>query len=353
MRKTLGYYFKNRFNIILIISFIAFLITFFYLVDARFVYTYEYINEHNEYIEITKAQNSPFALLTTIAAVLSTFVITFEFYFKMKRVSVDQIYALPIKREKFYLSKLILCYLEVVIPTTICFILSIIMISMSVHIFNMIYFIPYYFGLMFLIAILITSLAFVYTRANTFFDGLINILGYTFILVLISNLIFETFELRRYNIRGAGSFFLYSPVDIFTTWMNLLFKGVKVETEICNYFGIGIFVLFGLIALFLFIKLNKEEPSENTTQISNSLFSYKTIIPIYSIVFCSMSILSGGILALAFASIFTYLMFVLYKRSFKLTKRDYMLIAIYIIIGICLGVCFSIINDSIVSKIVY
>ena len=119
----------------------------------------------------------------------------------------------------------------------------------------------------------------------------------------------------------------------------------EVSTYIGQFISIGVYVLFGILSLFLFIKLNKEEPSENCTQISKSWFSYKTIIPILSIPFSAISILSGGFLALAFSSIFTYLAFVLYKRSFKLSKKDYVFIAIYITIGIVVGICCKEISD--------
>ena len=116
MRKTLAYFLKNRLHIIAILSFLLLMITFFYLVDADFVYQYEYYDEYDRLVKIISPENSPFSLLATAAAILSTITVIFEFYFKMRKVNVDQMYALPIKREKIFLSKLIVCYLEVIIP---------------------------------------------------------------------------------------------------------------------------------------------------------------------------------------------------------------------------------------------
>ena len=339
MRKTLNYYFKNRLNIILIISFLVFLIMFFYLFNSNFIYRYSYYDEFNEYVSVIKPENSPFALLSTIAAILSTAVVTFEFYFKMRKVSVDQMFSLPIKREKIYLSKLIICYLEVIVPVTVGFILSFLMILSKEHMFNLIYFIPFYFGIVFLSVVLVTSFAFLYTRGNAFFDGIVNMLAYIFMLVLIVALITDTFAIPFNKFGSNGAFFIYSPISIFTTWLNKLFVGNEFNFDLAQNISVVIYILFGVVSLFLFIILNREEPSENSTQISNSNFSYRTIIPIYSIVFSATSILSNGFLALSFSSIFTYLAFVLYKRSFKLSKKDYLFIILYIIIGIVLGVC--------------
>lgn len=338
MKKTLNYFLKNRINIILILSFIVFLIVFFYLFNAEYVYTYEYYDQYDKIIIDTRLTNSPFPLLATITAILSTFVVVFEFYFKMRRVSVDQIYALPIKREKIFLSKLIICYLEVLIPITLGFILSFLMIVFKNNLFAMVYFIPYYFGLIFLSLVLITSFAFLYTRANTFFDGVVNMLSYACILPLIVSIIKQTFVIS-YSSFGDGSyFFIYSPITLYSSWMNDLFMNRTYKFQLATNLSFIIFILIGFISIYLFIKLNKEEPSENTTQISLSNFSYRTIIPLYSIVFVILSIMSGGILGLTFASIFTYLIFVLFRRSFKIEKKDYLFIILYIVIGIILGI---------------
>ena len=345
MKNTLKYYIKNRLNIILILSLFVFLIVFVSLFKAEFVYRYSYYDEMDKLVYNISIQNSPLPLLATITSVLSTFVVVFEFYFKMRKVNVDQIYALPIKREKIFLSKLIICVLEVIVPMTVGFIVSYLMIFNKDHLFNLIYFIPYYFGMVFLALILIVSFAFIYTRGNTFFDGIINMVAYSFMLVIVVSLITETFDISYRNFGNATSFFIYSPISIFSSWMNDLFSGRDYVFKLSSILSYSIYISFGLLSFYLFIVLNKKEPSENSTQISESEFSYKTIIPALSIPFSAISILSGGFLALAFSSIFTYLAFVLYRRSFKLTKKEYVFIAIYITIGIIVGVCCKEISD--------
>ena len=338
MRKTLAYFLKNRLHIIAILSFLLLMITFFYLVDADFVYQYEYYDEYDRLVKIISPENSPFSLLATAAAILSTITVIFEFYFKMRKVNVDQMYALPIKREKIFLSKLIVCYLEVIIPITISFILSFAMISISEHIFNLVYMIPFYFGLVFLSIVLITSFAFIYTRGNTFFDGLVNMLAYTCFLALFVNILIDTFSISYYKFGSSMAFFIYSPISIFTKYMDELFMQEEVSTYIGQFISMGVYVLFGILSFFLFVKLNKEEPSENCTQISKSWFSYKTIIPAYTIAFVIVSAMSFEVLSIVFSAIFTYLMFVLQKRSFKLSKKDFLLILCFIAIGIGLGI---------------
>ena len=345
MKTTLKYFLKTRWNVIAIISCILLLITFVYLTNMDFVYTYEYYDDYGEIYNVVKAQGSPFPMLAAFASVLSTLVVIFEFYFKMRKINIDQMHALPIKREKLYLSKLIICALEVIIPLTLSFILSIVIISLSKNIFDLIYFIPFYFGLVFLSLILIISFAFIYTRANTFFDGIINMLFYIFVLVILFLHIIDVFELGYQKFGSGGAFFIYSPIAIFTQYMNKLFMNKEFEFNISQSLSLVIFILFGIVSLYLFIRLNKKEPSENCTQLSSSYFSYKVFIPIYSIILTSITIFSGTVISLGFTIVFTYLAYVIYRRSFKLSKRDYLMIGIVIIAGILLGIFFDYINQ--------
>ena len=52
--------------------------------------------------------NCPIVYYTVISLVLVAVVPLFEFSFKMKKVSVDEFYKFPIKREKLYLVKYII-----------------------------------------------------------------------------------------------------------------------------------------------------------------------------------------------------------------------------------------------------
>lgn len=349
MKKMLGYYLKSRWHVVLIISLILMLITFISLFDVNFIYRYEYYDEYDQLVNIVRAENSPFATMAVFAAILSTLVVVFEFYFKMRKVNIDQIYALPIKREKIYLSKLIVCLAEVIIPLTLSFILSVIMVAIKPHMFELIYFIPYYFGLIFLVCVLVCSFAFVYTRANTFFDGLINMLMYTLVLVFVFMLIIDVFAIGSYKFGDPSYFFIYSPITVFCSNMNDLFCGRITNLKPAGIMSFVVFIVFGLLSIWLFVKLNKEEASENCTQVSSSYFSYKTMIPIFSLIFFAFSVLEAGLVALTFTLIFTYLFFVIYKRTFKLNKKEYIIIALLLVVGIALGLVSNAIHEAIIN----
>ena len=121
------------------------------------------------------------------------------------------------------------------------------------------------------------------------------------IVALIITLVNDTFALDYSTLRG-GSFFLYSPILIFGEWMDKLFCGEIFEFDLTQNLSFITFILLAVGAGLLFVKLNKEEKSENTSQISNSWFAYRTLIPCYSVLATTLLFMGNGLIA-AFISI--------------------------------------------------
>ena len=59
-------------------------------------------------------------------AIVLTIIPIFEFGFKMHRISAEQAYSLPIKRQELYLSRFIIGFLEVIVPFTVAYLVSLI-----------------------------------------------------------------------------------------------------------------------------------------------------------------------------------------------------------------------------------
>lgn len=345
MRKLLSYYIKKRSNVIIITSLILLTIVFVYLIDARFVWQRDVWNEYTQsYDTVKMAQNSPFPMLAIFAIILSTIVPIFEFYYKMRKINVDQFHALPIKREKIYLTKYIIGLAEILIPLTLCFILSFILIVIKPHIFEMSYFFLYYISLVAGVIVLFTSVSFIYTRCNTFFDGIINILLYSIILVPVASIIINLFDVK-YNTFGDSTwYFLQSPITRIEVLFEELFEGDKPSVFTSDYLTFIIFGVFGIVSFVLFILLNKKEKSENSMQISNSIFAYKLTLPVYIISLLAISLDGSSPILMVLVIIFGYLGHVIYKRSFKLTKYDYISLFVYASTGILLGLLTEYIN---------
>lgn len=343
MKKMLSYYIKKRWYIIVVLSLILTAITSVVLLNNNFIRIQNIYENGNIVGAKEVAKNSPLGMLAVFAALLATIVPIFEFYFKMSKISIDQFYSLPIKKEKLYFSKYIISLLEIVIPITVSFITTYIFLLIKPNIFDMKYFFIFYILLLLITIMLFTCIVFIYTRCNTFFDGLINILGYSIVLVPIVAIVQKVFNLR-YNHFGDWSFyFLYSPITRLTVILNELFinKFSTSDVFISDYIIFHTFIILSIIAFVLFIKLNKNEKAENSMQISKSRFAYKFLLPTYIISLLALSVYSGSAILLILVIVGGYLGYVIYKRSFKLSKYDYYCLLINLAFGLLLGFCIE------------
>ena len=75
-------------------------------------------------------------------------------------------------------------------------------------------------------------------------------------------------------------------------------------------------------------------------QVSNSIISYKSIIPIFTV---CLLILSAGdvLLALVLISAGAYFLYVIYQRTFKISKKNLLSLIISVAVGLLLAfVCY-------------
>lgn len=329
MKKFFLYSFKQRRFTILLISICLCLISLVTLMNASFVYDSRVVDF------------SPLPLFTGFAGLLATIVPIYEFNFKMNKITIDQLYSLPVKKEKIFLSKFFVGLLEIIIPFTINILFSLLIIVCKENIFHLVYLIPYYFCMLIAITLLYSIFSFVFTRANTIADGIINILFSIFLVVTISgtlSMMIDSLYIINFPIP-------YLLLNIPSDYFNRLFcneLGYKLSNEITFFFILFIVIAIG--SFILFILLNKKEKSENAMQISDSYFSYKTMIPTY--IFC-LSCICGEMkdasivpVILVFSFIFGYLLYALYLRNIKVKPKYIGILAICIIVGCFIGVIF-------------
>ena len=352
MRQLLKYYAKKRLLAISAITAICFIITTTILMNSVFVRTSYFwveapvIDGGYEY-RATVASDSPLALFTVLSCILVFIVPVFEFYFKMTKIGVDQMYSLPVKRNKLYLVKYIVGLVEIIIPLTISYLYAFLWIICSEHMFTLIYFLPYYFMLIFFTIVMYTIFAFIYTRANTFFDGIINMVLYIFIPVLI------TYSLGLFIEEiNCNYYYLYAPISSFTEQFNdLLMKDsylppLKYHSNFDNniIYSSVFYVAASIACVFAFIKLIKNDKAENSQEISNSLFLYQTTIPL-TVFFGTFAMYEGlGLEHFSYfiTAIIGYLLYAIYKRNFKPSWKFLLMMIIAIIISVVLAeIAFS------------
>lgn len=140
--------------------------------------TTDYVYYSSSFVSINRNMLTPYAAMIEILAITIPIL---EFSFKMNKNTVDAFYSLPIKRNKFFLTKYTVVLLEVLIPFTITYFIMVVLVQFKENRYVDLYFFLYYIEIIAAGTILYSIISFIYTKANTMFDGLILILLYFFI----------------------------------------------------------------------------------------------------------------------------------------------------------------------------
>ena len=332
------YFFKKRINVLIALSVIVTVAFAVIIGTSRLV-----IHQYDTTICDTITVPNLFVLVVypIILFLLAFFVPSFEFSFKMKKRGIDQMYSLPIKREKLYLVKFLICLCEIVIPFLIGSHISIFVIMSMEHMYNLAMFIPF-FLLLIVCSIgvtLISSCAFIHQ--NTEIDGVVNsFFFFVFIAISVSALNILSFKLFDYKFKFVlpKDYFLISPlISIYNGIAPLLGKDYEkyYNWEINNTIAIIVFVLLSFGAFFLSYYHIKKEKSEYSQQISSSLFGYRLFIPIFAIAI-SINVSEVNVLLFLY-QIVTYFLYVLYLRKFKLDKKYALIVALLILVSVVIG----------------
>ena len=349
MRKLLKYYAKNRLTAVGAITAICFIITTVFLISNDFIVnTYRYIFDIDLQIHVPVIYQvgggNPFTTLTVLACILVFIIPIVEFYFKMRKISIDQMYALPITRNKLYLTKYLVGLAEIIIPITVCFIYTLIYIICSPHMLSLIYFLPFYFVLLIMSISTYTLFVFVYTRANTFFDGIINMILYG---VLPAIIVFPL-EFIWIKTNFINNFYIYSPIAFLTEIFNkLLVKesyisqglGFTINFGYETKCGLIFYLIFTVICGILFFIITPKDKAEKSQEKSDSIFLYKTTIPI-GIFFGSSIFGYDGLNVFLFPVMFIigYLAYALYNRKIKPSLKFILMLVLTMIAGGFFGV---------------
>lgn len=339
MLKMIKYNLKNRTLLILITTIVFLAIGFaLYLGDDFLKYFYFYNRVTDQSFDVIGPDSSPILFITIMACILCTIIPVIEFSFKMSKISIDQMYSLPIKREKLYMAKFISGFIEILIPVSVVFIFCLLKVLFSNHMYETIYFLPYFVCLILFMFLLYSTITFFFTRGNTVIDGIINIVLIIFVVELFSSTIDSLLWGNIRNYFDSGSCYLYSPISIISELFDnkLSAEAInKLHTMYSEYFytervtlttyeivSVIIFILIGIGSTILFVVLNKKDKAEDSMQVSNSWFSYKVFIPVYMSLISLLMMDGSELIGFVFLFVGTYIAYVIYRRSLKIKKWD-------------------------------
>ena len=339
MLKMIKYNLKNR-TLLILITTIVFLALGFalYLGDDFLKYFYFYNRVTDQSFDVIGPDSSPILFITIMACILCTIIPVIEFSFKMSKISIDQMYSLPIKREKLYMAKFISGFIEILIPVSVVFIFCLLKVLFSNHMYETIYFLPYFVCLILFMFLLYSTITFFFTRGNTVIDGIINIVLIIFVVELFSSTIDSLLWGNIRNYFDSGSCYLYSPISIISelfdnklsaeainklhTMYDEYYYTVRVNLTTYEIVSVIIFILIGIASTILFVVLNKKDKAEDSMQVSNSWFSYKVFIPVYMSLISLLMMDGSELIGFVFLFVGTYIAYVIYRRSLKIKKWD-------------------------------
>lgn len=339
MLKMIKFNLKNRTLLILITTVVFLAIGFaLYLGDDFLKYFYFYNRLTDQHFQVIGPDSSPIIFITIMACILCTIIPIIEFSFKMSKISIDQMYSLPIKREKLYLAKFISGFIEVLIPVCVVFIFCLLKVLFSNHMYETIYFLPYFACLILFMFFLYSTITFFFTRGNTVIDGIINVVLIIFVVELFSSTIDSMLWGNIRNYFDSGSCYLYSPISIISelfdnklsaeainklhTMYDEYYYTVRVNLTTYEIVSVIIFILIGIGSTILFVLLNKKDKAEDSMQVSNSWFSYKVFIPVYMSLISLLMMDGSELIGFVFLFVGTYIAYVIYRRSLKIKKWD-------------------------------
>lgn len=344
MKSYLKYLIKKRFPVYLS-AFVIFMILFFSINNVANVLNEVKIDGGKTYI----VSRWIFLVYIISFAIALGVIVPFEFAFKMKNITANQAYSLPIKREKLYLTKFIFGFLEIVVPFTLAYGISVVSL-LPIHPYvNMLGFLVFY-GLLIVIGVLFYSFeVFVYCQANNVVDGIIfialaSILPFAVAFVVLFDITGTSSATYPFNPSYFCPEYSFSIADdiakcvlyhnhvygVTTRWdgTTLVYMSVSYEFKITVQYIVIIcfFVALGIASFIGQFFASKNFKSEDAGQRSESWFGYKLYIPIVIISF-SHIIGNASVVFYFICLISAYLLYVLYKRSFKLNKKTWIILA--------------------------
>lgn len=345
MKKFLAYELKNRLWTILIFVLICTLPYIMMTATTPMFYEWTYESEYGG-METIRNIYSPGTWMIYIELLALCFVSpAMSYAFKTSKRSVDCYYALPLKKEKLYFIKTLVGLCMVLIPFTVAYWSGFLALWLRPeNPYEMGWYVPHYFGLVFFGIMLYGLNAFTFTRANTVGDGVAFMLAYQFLIFLVAlyGVLLTGMEAASWGIIEFTMPFMGSAN--FTFNMEQLMMG-DGGYEWCVWMFLFP-ALYGVIGYTLLFALLRYEKGENAEQVSSSWFGYKTLIPIYTAVAIGLIGTLGGdtgigaILFCLFAAA-SLIANIVYRRKFRFSGKHWLAYGIGLSAGLILAVLLA------------
>ena len=264
--------------------------------------------------------------------------------FKMNRRSADAFYSLPIKREKLYLVKTLVGLILVFVPYTVAYVAGLLCIAFRENYYNLIWYLPGYFGGVFYGLCLYGIAAFSFARANRVADGVIFIIFYALVGLMGGEVLRQiSYELNMFDVNES----VFFPVFCFSDFagnIDQLIRGAYLAGKVPPGGGTGVsfnffefffpllYTVAGFALLFLLPRFDKGEDAE---QYSDSWFGYRVMIPLYTALF--IALYGVDMLTIILFTVAAIVLPIIYRRKALFSWQYWVMIAVGALGGIVLN----------------
>ena len=305
---------------------------------------YDYYGEG----EVSVVTNSP--LISVMASIMcfTCFVAPVLVYaFKMNKRSVDCYYALPLKKSKLYLVKTLIGLLLVLIPFTVAFwVTFLIFLIRPNNPYQMVWFVPAYFGLIFFAVCLYGYNAFAFTRANSTVDGIVYMIGYQSVLFMVILLPYLWSQGELFSWEYLLDFIPGWGATCFATQMDKMAiasdSTAVVSISAMTFIMPLVRALAGYGLLFFLLKYDKAEDAQ---QVSESWLGYKTLIPIFTATIIGLFVgmllevsLSVSVVIFVMLAVAAFVLIIVWRRKFVFGKTGWIVLGAGLSAAIVLAV---------------
>ncbi|MBR6784112.1 MAG: hypothetical protein IKM32_05395 [Clostridia bacterium] len=283
-----------------------------------------------------------------------------------KKNCLDCCYSFSISKRALGLTHYLIGLIAVLVPFTAGYVctLAVSAIRRIPISFNL--YLLYHFLLAAVAITVVYSIAvFAFEKANSVFDGVVMIAVYMVALSIILDGAYSVYQgcVRLYfghtiaettgedaiqyfkyyytgfnSDNGMPQYYFYcllgafedSAQKISETPLNEFFAEIQNTVWLCAWIGIGVLSAFGAVRGF------DCKNAEKASEISDSVFAYKTLIPTVALTFAvGNGVFDDKTLYCGVATIACFIAYIVYRRSTRLKKADVAVISIMAIISAC------------------
>lgn len=269
-----------------------------------------------------------------------------QFAYRMNKRSADLWYALPIRRDALTLVRVLGGLILVLVPYTVSYWAGFAVIAASENLFEL-----EQYGILFAASLpvgigLFGVNAFLFTRANTLFDGIVFLLAWASLPMLPFSWLDSAANIGRFFRDGIywfspDNYSTFSPLDwLFTQFAGIICGTAGTLAEAPFIYALGaVYAAAAYCGLFLTARRHR---AEDVAQVSDSWFGYRVLIPAFMALLLALDYPADdpiGIYATAYAvtlAVGTIAYFV-YRRSFRLKLADILCIVGALALGTGIG----------------